>query len=103
MQYNLFSSNTRSLSISLEEGKFSFHGEDFGEECVKMNGSRFYEFYYTLDRENTARFIALLEEIHGADAELETVFKEEFGADDGSVKFAKFCEENGVEKAFYSF
>ena len=103
MQYNLFSSNERSLSISLEEGKLTFHGEDFGEECVKMNGSRFYEFYYTLDRANTAQFIALLEEIHGDDAELEMILKAEFGADDGSVKFVKFCEENGVDKTFYSF
>ena len=103
MQYDLFSSNARSLSISLAEGKLTFHGEDFGEECVKMNGTSFYEFYYALDRENTARFIALLEEVHGAHVELETMIKTEFGSDDGSVKFAKFCEENGVEKAFYSF
>lgn len=103
MQYDLFSSNVRSLSISLEEGKLTFHGEDFGEKCVKMNGTSEYEFYYALDVENTARFIALLEEKHGADVELETILKEEFGTDDGSVKFAKFCEENGVEKAFFSF
>ena len=103
MQYNLFSSKSRSLSISLEDGKLTFHGEDFGEECIRMNGTSFYEFYYTLDSENTARFIALLEEKHGADVELETMLQAEFGADDGSVKFAKFCEENGVEKAFYLF
>lgn len=103
MQYDLFSSNARSLSISLEEGKLTLHGEDFGEECIKMNGTSEYEFYYALDVENTARFIALLEEKHGTVADLEEILKKEFGTDDGSVKFAKFCEENGVKKVFYSF
>lgn len=103
MQYNLFSSKSRSLSISLAEGKLTFKGEDFGEACKFMNGTTYYEFYYTLDEENTARLIALLEEKYGADAELETILKSEFGADDGSVKFAKFCETNGIKMGFFSF
>lgn len=103
MQYQLFSSNSRNLSVSLEEGKLTFQGEDFGEECIRMNGTSEYEFYYALDEENTARFIALLEEKYGVDIELELILKTEFGTDDGSVKFAKFCEENGIEKSFFSF
>lgn len=103
MQYKLFSSRSRNLSISLDEGKLTFEGEDFGEECEKMNGTRFYEFYYALDEKATAKLIALLEEKYGDDAELETMLKTEFGSDDGSVKFAKFCERNGINMAFYSF
>lgn len=103
MQYQLFLSNSRNLSISLAEGKVTLHREDFGEKCVNVNGTQQYEFFYTLDVENTARFITLLEEKHGADAELETILKTEFGTDDGAVKFAKFCEENGIEKAFFAF
>lgn len=103
MKYSLFSSTSRSLSISLSEGKFTFQGEDFGDECVKMNGTRYYEFYYTLDERGTAKLIALLEEKYGEDVELELMLKEEFGFDDGSVKFVKFCERNGISAAFYSF
>ena len=43
MQYSLFSSTSRSLSISLSEGKFTFEGEDFVDECLSDDDSFSFE------------------------------------------------------------
>lgn len=44
MRIKLYSSRSRSLEISLSDGKLTFEANDFGEACKLMNGSTSYEF-----------------------------------------------------------
>ena len=101
--YDLFLSEDRCLSLQIREGKVTFVGQDFGEACASVNGKDEYEFRYRLDEENSHRLLVQLRLKHGLQKELRTVLKDEFGGDDGSVKFKEFCNEIGVDCWFSSY
>ena len=101
--YNLYSSASRSLWISVSGNTLGFSGEDFGEECLRFHGTREYEFHYVLREEETRRLLLKLRKKYGTEAALEDIFKDAFGGDDGSVKFADFCKRNKIEFGFFSF
>ena len=101
--YTLFSSPERALSIQVQEGKLTFSGHDFGETCKSINGKDEYEFWYNLDEDNTHRLLVQLRMKHNLRNRLSTILKNEFGSDDGSVKFRAFCDEIGVECQFDSY
>ena len=96
-QYNLFSSTSRSLSISIIGNTLRFSGEDFGEECLLLHGTKEYEFYYTLKEEATYLFLTKLRKKHGLQKSLDSILKNEFGGDEGAVKFTSFCRRNKIE------
>lgn len=100
--YDLYSSQERTLSIQINEGKLTFAGQDFGEACEGINGKYEYEFWYHLDEENTHRLLVQLRLKHNLRNKLSTILKSEFGSDDGSVKFKAFCDEIGVDCQFSS-
>jgi len=43
------------------------------------------------------RLLVQLRLKHGTRNKLSTIFKNEFGADDGAVKFIEYCDKIGVE------
>ena len=100
--YDLYSSTSRSLSLAIEDNTLRFIGEDFGEECLDLHGKE-YEFHYTLDEERTYQFLLKLRKKYGAQESLESILKEAFGGDDGSVKFISFCKRNKIEYAQWVF
>lgn len=100
VDYDLYSSPERTLSIQISEGKLTFAGQDFGEACEVINGKDEYEFWYHLDEENTHLLLVQLRLKHSIRNKLITILKNEFGSDDGSVKFKVFCDEIGVDCQF---
>ena len=53
--------------------------EDYGKECASINGTDEYEFSYSLDEENTHRFLVQLRMRYGTDESLECIFEKTFG------------------------
>ena len=100
--YELFKGDNRYLFISVKNGELDFTGEDCGEACEMMNGTREYEFHYLLDADATHRLLVQLRLKHGTRNKLSTIFRNEFGTDDGSVKFKAYCDEIGVEARLIS-
>ena len=100
--YNLFSSTSRSLSISISENKLTFAGRDFGSICEEIWGRDEYEFYYCLDEENTQLLLDILRNKYTSEDSLEIILKKEFGCDEGSILFDEFCKENGIEYGFFN-
>ncbi len=102
-EFELYTSSSRNLSICIRGGELTFIGEDSGEACRTINGNDEYEFRYHLDAENTRRLVVQLRLRNSLRYKLGTILKNEYGADNGSVKFKKFCEEIGVETVFSSY
>ena len=102
-EFELFTSSSRNLSIRIHGGELTFIGEDYGEACRAVNGNDEYEFRYHLDVENTRRLVVQLRLRNSLRYKLGTILKNEYGADNGSVKFKAFCEEIGVETVFSSY
>ena len=100
---HLYSSKSRSLEFRISNGKITFAGEDFGEECYKISGKRFYEFYYTLKKEQSEHFFAMLRTEYGIEKSLEDILKEKFSCQDGSEKFKEYCDKIGEQPGFFSF
>lgn len=101
--YRLFTSERRWLDIRIHDKNLSFDGDDFGEDCRIMNGTTEYEFHYSLDEENTRKFLNELRGRFGCERELEEVLTEAFGRDSGSVEFVEFCDSVQVKYSFFSF
>lgn len=101
--YSLYSSTSRSLDVLLSGRQLTFSGSDYGKECEMINGKDEYEFHYSVDEENTYALLMTLRNKSGIRYKLETVLKNEFGYDDGSVRFEQFCKNNGITYKFFSF
>lgn len=86
--YNIYSSTSKSRRISISKKQLTFSGENYGD--VE------YEFHYSLDEENTNALLMQLRNQYGIRYKLETVLKNEFGYEDGSVRFEQFCKDMGI-------
>ena len=102
-KYQLFKSDNRSLSLRIQNGRIDFTGIDYGDPCELMNGTDEYEFHYSLDENNTHILLKQLRLEYGTTEALSTILEQEFGCDDGSVRFENYCDQIGVEVRFLSF
>ena len=68
--------------------QLTFSGENYDD--VK------YEFHYSLDEENTNALLMQLRNQYDIRYKLETVLKNAFGYEDGSVRFEQFCKDMGI-------
>lgn len=100
--YAIYSSPNCSFSIKISNGELVFTGEDFVETCKMMNNTQKYAFHYTLDADNTHRLLVQLRLKHGTRNKLSTIFRNEFGSDNGSLKFKAYCDEIHVETQLIS-
>jgi len=100
--YNVYSSASRCIDFKIYNKKLLLACEDYGEECRSISGKDEYEFYYSLDEENTHRFLTRLRIVYGCEKPIGELLKEVFGCDDGTVKFANFCEEQNIITEFYA-
>ena len=101
--YHLFSSTSRSIELTIKDGKLILSVEDFGPGCESISGKDEYEFLYALDEDNTKRFLVQLRFQYGTRYKLETILKKAFGEDSGPEAFRKFCEEVSVAYSFSSY
>ena len=91
-----------SIEIRVQDGCIRISGQDFGSVCKSMTGDSEYEFFYSLDEENTKRFLLVLRERYGLKKSLRQVLKEEFGDYWNSDSFRDICMFNGIQYQFYS-
>ena len=80
----------------------TFEGKDWGSICEEIWGRDEYEFYYSLDKENTQAIFEVLRNRQGIEVDTETLLKNEFGCDDGSIRFREMCERNDISYRFIS-
>lgn len=94
--YELHSSHNRSVLIEMRDGALTLHGEDWGDECQILNGTRSVEVHYSLTAEDTLKLLQEIRLQHGIQDKLSFLFHEEFGGEDGPRKFLEYCEKIGV-------
>jgi len=102
-EYELFSSSTRHFSIAISNNKLTFVGHDLSKDCESINGKDEYEFWYSLNEDETHRFLVQLRLKHNLQYKLSAILKNEFGYKDGSLKFKEFCEAIEVKFTFNSY
>ena len=102
-EYRLYSSGERALYITLKDGQLAFRGEDCGPQCKDINGKGGYEFSYSLDVENTHRFLVQFRIATRSEEPLGDLLKTYFGVSAGSTRFTKFCEAVDVEYRFTAY
>lgn len=73
--------------ILIKDGNLSFAYTDY---------SRGTEEIYTLDEENTYRFLARFRIVYGVDKSLEVLLKEVFAKENGNTIFNEFCKKEAV-------
>lgn len=95
--YHIFSSASRSLTVSISEKQLTFRGNAYGKECQVINGKDEYEFYHSLNEDDTIFFLAKLRLKYGINVGLKTILENEFGHDVGSVYFTNLCDEMGIK------
>ena len=94
-QYKLFSSDIRSFSIEIKDKQLSFF--DYGYRLNNRNNKVKTNIKMTLDKAETARFLLELRNIYGINMKLGTIFKKEYGTEDGYTAFVDFCDDNYIE------
>lgn len=101
-QHSVYSSRARFIDFNISNKKLDVACSDFGPSCSCMSGKDEYEFHYTLDEENTHRFLTRLRIEYGLEKPLEDLLKEVFGYDDGTVRFVNFCKKQKVRTVLFS-
>lgn len=101
-RYEVYDSSDRHIEFKVYNKELTLACEDFGDDCKFISGKDEYEFYYSLDEENTHRFLTRLRIVYGCEKPIGELLKEVFGCDDGTVKFTNFCEEQNIITEFYA-
>ena len=89
--YEVFKSDNTFLFIEIRNGEIMFHGD------LTENSQFDREIAYCMDSDNSHRFLVQLRLKHGTRNKLSTIFKKEFGSEDGAKNFIEFTEEHHVE------
>jgi len=100
-EFILYHSKKRNICVKILRGRLSLMCEDYGKECLGINGSEEYEFSYTLDEDSTKYFLVQIRIKNGIEDTVGEMMKKEFGNDSGSQKFKDYCDEIGVKPEFY--
>ncbi len=98
----LYSSTTASYSLYEQENKLVFKGAHYGATVERISGKDEYEFYYLISQEGYNSLVAALQDKQKEAVPLKELFLKEFGVEDGSYCFLKFCEENQIDVEVHS-
>lgn len=101
-EYELFISPGRELTISLCDGCVTLRGYDMGAECESMTGKDSYEFVYILEQEQTQKLFTILRSRWVQEYKIDEILKQEFGHEDGSVRFENYCRAEGLDFQFWA-
>lgn len=88
--YEVFRSDNPFFCVEIKEGEILFRGDLMEDNQFER------EIAYLLDNDNARRLLVQLRLSHGIRSKLGTIFKKEFGTEEGAAKFIKFCEEHMV-------
>lgn len=95
--YEIYKANDHYIFIDIKDGELLFNGEGYAGTTSSTDEFLPYDFLYHLDNEATHRLLVQLRLKHGTRNKLSTIFKNEFGCDDGPMKFKNCCDEIGVD------
>ena len=101
-EYLIFCSKKRCITVHIFDSRLKFLCEDYAKECEAINGSDEYRFLYSLDDENTSRFLVQVRMLSGTEKPFECILKEQFGNDNGPALFEEFCRKVYVKYEFYN-
>jgi|GEM_PF-24740 O-acetyl-ADP-ribose deacetylase (regulator of RNase III) len=94
-KYMFYSSDIRSFSIEIKDKRLTFF--DNGYRLTKRNNKIKTDNMMTLYKADTARLLLELRQIYGVKMKLGTIFKKEYGNENGYMTFINFCEDNYIE------
>ena len=100
-QYEVYTSECRNIDIEIKNRSLVLTCVDTGSLCNGMNGKDEYEFFYSLDEDNTHRLLVQLRMKHGIESSLTEILLNEFGLDNGTILFEQACRKFGV--SFFSY
>lgn len=101
--FAVYSSTSRGIHITVADKRMTMAVNDYGKECEKMNGKDEYEFYYSLEENETLRILKHLRNKHGYRSKLQSILKKEFGHDDGPEHFQGLCEQQAIRYSFFCY
>ncbi len=87
------------VRADMTDGALTFSGQDLGPYVEQVWGDSDYEYWYSLDRENTGK---LLSAIHG-EQDPQAALLREFSGEGGCRKLRQTCEGNGIRYNFHSY
>ncbi|MBQ5656586.1 MAG: hypothetical protein IIV14_04040, partial [Bacteroidaceae bacterium] len=93
--YELYNESDGYIFIEIKDGVLSFNDEFLNPPDPSTGFHS--DIYYTLNTDDTHRFLVQLRLKHGIRNKLSTILKKEFGYSDGPQKFNAFCNEIGVQ------
>ena len=73
------------------------------KDCERIGGRETYEFAYDLDEEQTRMLFRALRKKYDPWEPTETILKQAFGYEDGSVRFESFCREADIAYRFFAY
>ena len=89
--YDVFRSDRTFLYIEIKDGEILFRGDMTEENQFDR------ELAYHMDGDNSHRLLVQLRLRNGTRNKLSTIFKKEFGDENGAMRFIEFCEEHFIE------
>lgn len=89
--YEVFRSDNTFFFVEIKDGEILFRGDLIDDNQFDR------EIAYHLNNDNARRLLVQLRLEYSTRNKLSTIFKKEFGTEDGAMRFIKFCEEHGVE------
>ena len=92
----IYKTDTKYLFVEIKNGEILFRGEITE---TSDSGEQLREIAYSMDGDNTHRFLVQLRLKNGTRNKLSTVFKKEFGTEDGIENFIAFCKDHVVQFA----
>ena len=87
------------VQADLQNGKLTLAGHDFGKTVEGVWGDSDYEYWYSLDRENTKKLLAV---IHGEEDPKAAVLRE-FSGEGGCKALRDICNQNEIQYEFHSY
>ena len=100
--YTVYSSPERTVTIRVDGGEIILLAVDCGPGCRDISGGDTYEFSYALSEEDSEKLIVDLRKQHTLRFLLPTIWKREFGFDDGPKRFKARCEKLGLACRFFA-
>lgn len=87
------------VKASVKDGKLTLSGQDLGGFVEDTFGDSDYEYWYSLNEQDTKKFFELICKT-GTPQE---ALKANFSGIDGCSRFREYCKNNGIECEFSNY
>ena len=102
MECILVDEDDKYARIQVEDSKITFEGHDVGLGCNIITGGDEYQYFVTLDYDDTYDFICHLRAKGGIEKPFAELLVENFAGHEAFAKFMDFCKTEEIKYVFYS-